>query len=320
MPNYPSSFVNGTYPGVRVVNNVTDKRDLKYYNQITVASQGATALYAGYASTSVIGTGSGTSARYVATATAFAAAGALSLGGLSAAASIGATLQIDGIGITVLGTQVLIRTGAPAGGTGASFINGLWSLTTVGASGTSWVLTRSTQLDSFGDAVYGSQVFVSSGSTVAGGVASNNKSYYFGTTGAVTVGTDNIQFISAPTAAQYNSAAKYPTDVTVGTGNTVNSTMFIEDFKMQMSVMQNLLADTATSMASLTGIGASFVSAAHIISIRNLRSKFDKNMFELNRLKSDIDRINTVGFSATFPGMGLTSRYPSGRNRGWGPN
>jgi hypothetical protein len=320
MPNYPSSFVNGTYPGVRVVNNVTDKRDLKYYNQITVASQGATALYAGYATTAAIGTGTGISAKYVSAATGFAAVGTLSLGGLTTAASVGQTLQIDGIGITIQGTQVLIRTGIPAGGTGASFINGLWSLTTVGASGTSWVLTRSTQLDSFSEAIYGSQVFVSSGSTVGGGFISNNKSYYFGTTGAVTVGTDNIQFISAPTAAQYNSAAKYPTDVTVGTANTNNATMFIQDFKIQMSVMQNLLADTLTSMASLSGVGESFVSAANILSIRNLRSKFDKNMFELNRFKNDVDRINTVGFSAVFPGMGLTSRYPSGRSRGYGPN
>jgi hypothetical protein len=320
MPHYPSSFDNGTYTGVRVVNNVTDRRDLRYYNQITVASQGATALYAGYATTAAIGSGTAISAKYVATATAFAAAGTLSLGGLTSAASVGQTLQIDGIGITIQGTQVLIRTGAVNGGTGASFVNGLWTLTTVGASGTSWVLTRSAQTDTFGEAVYGSQVYVSSGSTVAAGFLSNNKSYYIGTAGALTFGTDDIAFISAPTAAQYNSAARYPTDVTVGTAVTNGATKFIEDFKIQMSIMQNLLTDTQTSFASLTGTGASFVSAANILSIRNLRSKFDKNMFELNRLKSDVDRINTVGFSAVFPGMGLTSRYPSGRNRGWGPN
>ena len=320
MPHYPSSFDNGTYTGVRVVNNVTDRRDLRYYNQITVASQGATALNASYATTGAIGSGTAISAKYVATATAFAAAGTLSLGGLTSAASVGQTLTIDGIGITISGTQVLIKNGAVNGGTGASFINGLWTLSTVGASGTSWVLTRSTQLDTIGEAVYGAQVFVSSGSTVAGGSANNNKTFFFGTVGAVTPGTDDIAFVSAPTAAQYNSAAKYPTDVTVGTAITNGATKFIEDFKIQMSIMQNLLSDTQTSMASLTGTGASFVSAANILSIRNLRSKFDKNMFELNRLKSDIDRINTVGFSATFPGMGLTSRYPSGRNRGWGPN
>lgn len=40
-----------------------------------------------------------------------------------------------------------------------------------------------------------------------------------------------------------------------------------------------------------------------------------KLSLEVSRLKADIDRMNTVGFSATFPGMGLTSVYPSGKNR-----
>lgn len=320
MPHYPSSFENGTYTGVRVVNNVTDRRDLRYYNQITVASQGATALYASYATTGAIGSGTAISARLVSTATAFAAAGTLSLGGLTSAASVGQTLTIDGIGITISGTQVLIKNGAVNGGTGASFINGLWTLSTVGASGTSWVLTRSTQTDTFGEAVFGSQIFVSSGSTVGGGSVNNNKSFYIATQGALTLGTDDVAITAAPTAAQYNSAAKYPTDVTVGTAVTNGYTKFLDDFEIQLSVMSNLITSTQSSISSLSATGASFISNSNILTIRNLRSKFDKNMFELNRLKGDIDRINTVGFSAVFPGIGLTSRYPSGRNRGWGPN
>jgi hypothetical protein len=75
------------------------------------------------------------------------------------------------------------------------------------------------------------------------------------------------------------------------------------------------------SMASMTGIGASFIANANILTIRNLKSKADKYVFELKRLRGDIDRMNTTGFPGNdIVGMGLTSVYPSGRNRGWGPN
>jgi hypothetical protein len=76
-----------------------------------------------------------------------------------------------------------------------------------------------------------------------------------------------------------------------------------------------------TSMASMTAISASFVSASNILSIRNLKSKADKYVFELKRLRGDIDRMNTVGFPGNnIVGMGLTGRYPSSQRRGWGPN
>ena len=63
------------------------------------------------------------------------------------------------------------------------------------------------------------------------------------------------------------------------------------------------------------------MAASNILSIRNLKSKADKYVFELKRLREDIDRVTTVGFPGNdIVGMGLTSGYPSGRNRGWGPN
>ena len=75
------------------------------------------------------------------------------------------------------------------------------------------------------------------------------------------------------------------------------------------------------SMASMTGIGASFIANANILTIRNLKSKADKYVFELKKLRGDIDVMNTVAFIGNAAsGMGLTGRYPSSRRRGWGPN
>ena len=75
------------------------------------------------------------------------------------------------------------------------------------------------------------------------------------------------------------------------------------------------------SMASMTAIGTSFIANANILTIRNLKSKADKYVFELKRLRGDIDVMNTVAFIGNAAsGMGLTGRYPSSRRRGWGPN
>jgi len=36
--NYPSSFDSGSAPGLRTVNNVTDRRDFKYMNAMSPAT------------------------------------------------------------------------------------------------------------------------------------------------------------------------------------------------------------------------------------------------------------------------------------------
>jgi hypothetical protein len=123
------------------------------------------------------------------------------------------------------------------------------------------------------------------------------------------------------TTVLYNSAAKYPTDVNVGVENISTQTHFVNDFASMLNTLEYEILAIQTSMASMTGIGASFVAASNSLSIRNLKSKADKYVFELKRLRGDIDRMNTTGFPGNdIVGMGLTSVYPSGRNRGWGPN
>jgi hypothetical protein len=57
------------------------------------------------------------------------------------------------------------------------------------------------------------------------------------------------------------------------------------------------------------------MASSNINTMQNVYRKFKKISLEISQLKGDIDRMNAVGFSGTFPGMGLTSSYPSGKNR-----
>jgi hypothetical protein len=114
-----------------------------------------------------------------------------------------AALTIDGILMTTT-KRVLIYNQTNA------FENGVYTVTTVGTpdpGGTNWVLTRSTDADTYGlrdpDALgYNDAFFVTNGNTGAG------ETYVCTTTGVITFGSTNITF------AQISSAQVY----TAGTG------------------------------------------------------------------------------------------------------
>jgi hypothetical protein len=93
--------------------------------------------------------------------------------------------------------------------------NGIYVVTTVGSGSTNWVLTRSSDADTFVSASpaglsEGSTVFVQQGTTGAGGT------YTCNTPGTITFGTTNITF------AQISSAQIY----SAGTGLTLTGTQF----------------------------------------------------------------------------------------------
>ena len=90
--NYPSSFANGSAPGLRAVNNVTDRRDLKYIN----AMSPATAMNLTAAAVA-------TTAALPNTPTWSAASGTLTASGAAA------TLIVDGVSITSSSTRVLVK-------------------------------------------------------------------------------------------------------------------------------------------------------------------------------------------------------------------
>jgi len=289
--NYPSSFDNGSAPGQRTVNNVTDRRDFHYFNAPSIAT--ATNLTAvGAATTAALPT------------SAYSAANGTITAGSAA------TLVVDGVSLTTLNARVLVKNQP---GTGIS--NGIYGLSTIGGTNVQWVLTRTSDMDADAEALRFSTVSVSAG-TVNG-----STKWYLSTQEPITVGTDAMAWTAMPTTVDYVSAANYPTDANVGVANISNATDFVDDFRSILNVLEFEINAIQTSFASVTATGYQFMAASNILSIRNLKSKADKYVFELKRLRGDIDRVTTTGFPGNdIVGMGLTSAYPSGRNRGWGPN
>ena len=292
--NYPSSFDSGSAPGLRTVNNVTDRRDFKYMN----AMSPATAM-------NLTAVGAATTATLPNTPTWSAANGTLTASGAAT------TLIVDGVSITSTSTRVLVKN--QGGGSGAS--NGIFVLSTIGGTATTWVLTRTTDFNEDAEIKRFSTVSVSAGT------ANTNTKWYLSTQEPITINTTGLTWTALPTTVTYNSAAKYPTDVNVGVENISNQTNFVSDFQSILNTLEYEINAIQTSFGSVTAIGASFIAASNILSIRNLKSKADKYVFELKRLRGDIDRMNTVGFPGNnIVGMGLTGRYPSSQHRGWGPN
>ena len=292
--NYPSSFDSGSAPGLRTVNNITDRRDFKYVNAMSPATA-MNLTAAAVATTAVLPN----------TPTWSAANGTLTASGAAA------TLIVDGVSITSTSTRVLVKN--QGGGSGAS--NGIFVLSTIGGTATTWVLTRTTDFNEDAEIKRFSTVSVSAGT------ANTNTKWFLSTQEPITINTTGITWSALPTTVTYNSAAKYPTDVNVGVENISTQTHLVNDFASMLNTLEYEITALQASMASMTAIGASFIANANILTIRNLKSKADKYVFELKRLRGDIDVMNTVAFSGSVAaGMGLTGRYPSSRRRGWGPN
>jgi hypothetical protein len=119
-----------------------------------------------------------------------------------------AALVLDGVTVSVA-DRVLIYTQTD------QTQNGIYVVTTVGSGSTNWVLTRSSDADTYVSASpdglsEGSTVFVQQGTTGAG------ETYTCNTVGTITFGTTNITF------AQISSAQIY----SAGTGLTLTGTQF----------------------------------------------------------------------------------------------
>jgi hypothetical protein len=116
-----------------------------------------------------------------------------------------AALVIDGVTLAV-GNRVLIYTQTNA------TQNGVYTVTNIGSGSTNWVLTRSTDTDTYGSNSstqlgQGSYFFIQSGATGAG------ESYVCNTVGTITFGTTAITF------AQFSQSILY----SAGTGLTLSA-------------------------------------------------------------------------------------------------
>lgn len=299
MPNYPSSLINGLSPGNRLVNNVTDQRDFKFILEPSAGSQAGLAI---------------SLASFQTLPNSAVAIGITSF----VCGAVGTTLNIDGIGLTSLAySHTVLVKNQGAGGVGAS--NGIYTLTTVGAAGVSWVLTRDTRFDE--DAEFKLDTIFSIGL----GTTNANTKWYLNTAEPITVGTTALTFTQVPTTIDYNSAANYPTDVNVGIDRLNLASDFVNDFKSMINLTQKDLTDLETEIGGLDSVvGIKYLGASNIYTIQHVHRRLEKLNFQIKKLKDDIALMNdTTYFSALYytsvsgtnAAIGVTGKYPSSKNR-----
>jgi hypothetical protein len=112
----------------------------------------------------------------------------------------------------------------------------------------------------------------------------------------------------------FNSAAKYPTDLNIGTEIITNRTRTINDFATIVSNLSTVLSAYTTAIATCdsneTKIAPSFAGLSYF----NLQSKMEKITFELNRMVDDINSLGAEGATASLKSVS-TRKYPSSFNR-----
>jgi hypothetical protein len=175
-----------------------------------------------------------------------------------------AALVIDGITLNVA-DRVLIYEQADA------TQNGIYTVTDVGSGSTNWILTRSSDADTYAVASAsalgeGSAVFVQEGATGAG------ETYVCNTVGTITFGTTNITFVQISSAQIYSGVT--PIDVTgtaislttvpVTLGGTNISSYTTGDILYSNSAnsLAKLAGNTTTTVKYLTQTGDGANSAA----------------------------------------------------------
>lgn len=291
MPNYPSSFTSGTAPGLRSVNNVTDRRDFKYFLQPSVASA------AGYAISA-------------ATFTSLAAVSAVGNSLTYAATGGGIALTLEGLSAEfVSGTSTLLVKNQSS-----AVQNGIYLITNKGATGTSFVLTRDTRFDEVDELKYNTIFSIGAGTT------NGSTKWYISSAEPMVPGTDSISFLQVPTAIDYPSSANYPTDVNVGIGDTnSNASNFVADFRQMINQSQRDLTDLETEINILDStVGIKYLGISNLNTMQFIYRRLEKLNFQIKKLKDDIDLMNNSGyFGATgiLPSIGVTGRYPSSKNR-----
>lgn len=155
-----------------------------------------------------------------------------------------AAISIDGVSLTT-NDRVLIYNQSNAAH------NGVYYVSTVGDGATAWVLTRSTDTDSYGasdpDALgEGDAFFVREGATGAGGL------YVMTTSGTITFGTTNITFSVIAETAVYSAGQSLTLS---GTEFSVTSGS-ISSTQLTSAVQLQILDSSGSVVKSLYGSGS----------------------------------------------------------------
>ena len=184
--------------------------------------------------------------------------GALSAGYSNGSSGVGATLTnsgtqaalvIDGVA-AVANDRILVQQQSNAAH------NGIYVVTNIGSASSNWILTRSTDANTFGlntptKLGQGSYVFVTSGNTRAG------QSFVCNTVGTITFGTTNITFAQFFATPVYSGTA--PINVT---GQVISLTGVVDPTKggtgLSSLATGNLLYGTGTNTWGALGLGAAY--------------------------------------------------------------
>jgi|DEB0MinimDraft_6_1074348.scaffolds.fasta_scaffold00001_82 hypothetical protein len=155
-----------------------------------------------------------------------------------------AAISIDGVALN-LNDRVLIYNQSNAAH------NGVYYVSTVGDGATAWVLTRTTDTDSYGasdpDSLgEGDAFFVSEGNTGAGEL------YVMNTNGTITFGTTNITFSVIAETAVYSAGQSLTLSGTVFsvTSGSISSTQLTSAVELQ------ILDSSGSTVKSLYGAGS----------------------------------------------------------------
>ena len=152
------------------------------------------------------------------------------------------TLIVDGVNITSSSSKILVKN--QGGGTGAS--NGIYALSTIGGTATTWVLTRTSDFNQDFDVKQFSTISVTSGTVNSGTV------WYLNTQGPVTLNTTQLTWqLRSFDYTSGTAATIYGLPLTISaTGNTTytlqtSDTLLIKDTTIEDSYKNGIYTVTA---------------------------------------------------------------------------
>ena len=224
--------------------------------------------------------------------------GALSAGYSNGSSGVGATLTnsgtqaalvIDGVA-AVANNRILVQQQSNAAH------NGIYVVTNIGSASSNWILTRSTDANTFGlntptKLGQGSYVFVTSGNTRAG------QSFVCNTVGTITFGTTNITFAQFFATPVYSGTA--PINVT---GQVISLTGVVGPTKggtgLSSLATGNLLYGTGTNTWGALGLGAAY----KVLVVNSGGSQLEWGTVALNQSAAVLGALGVAN-----AGTGLTS-------------